>query len=67
MKKGKWDTWKRIELSNSKSISFLEEKENFKYPGILEVDMIKQTDMKKKSKKRIPQKNQKTSRSQTLQ
>ena len=34
-----------IELTNQKRIGTLEEKENYKYLGILEVDTIKQTEI----------------------
>ena len=42
------------------------EKETYKYLGILEVDTIKQEEMKEKFKKRIPQENEKTTRNQTI-
>ena len=45
----------------------LEEKEKYKYLGVLESDTIKQTKMKEKNKKRVPQKNEKTTRNQARQ
>ena len=42
-----------IKLPNQEKIRVLEEKENYRYMGILEVDTIKQVEMKEKEK--IPQ------------
>ena len=51
----KWETMKWIELPNQEYIWSLEEKENYKYLGILEVDIIKQVDMKEKYEKNSPE------------
>ena len=40
-----------MELLNLKSIRMLEEKKKYKYLGILELNTIKQTDMKEKIRK----------------
>ena len=42
-------------------------KNAYSYLGILEVNTIKQAEMKEKNKKKEPQKNEKTSRKQALQ
>ena len=48
------------ELTNPKGIRTMGEKENCKYLRILEVDTIKQAEMKEKGiKKEVPQKNKK--------
>ena len=49
-KKGKKETSEGIELPSQEKIRTLGEKENYKYLGILEADMIKQTEMKEKVK-----------------
>ena len=41
MKSGKWHMTDRIELPNQDRIRMLEEKETYKYLGILEADTIK--------------------------
>ena len=53
MRSGKWHVTQGIELPNQEKIRTLREKETYKYIGILEVDIIKQVEMKKirKSKK----------------
>ena len=61
----KTETVKEIQLPNQESIRTFVEKENYMYMWILEVDIIKQTEMKEKI--RVLQKNKKTSRNQTLQ
>ena len=45
----------------------LEKTENYKDLRILEVNIIRQVKMKKKNKKRVPQKNEKVSQNQALQ
>ena len=40
-----------IELTNQKKIRMLEQKETYKYLGILEADTIKHVEMKEKFKK----------------
>ena len=50
-----------IQLPNQGNIKSLEENESYKYLGILEVDTIKQTEMKEKVEKIIPQMNKKKS------
>ena len=45
----------------------IREVETYKYLGILEADTIKQLEMKEKYKKRLAQKNEKTTRNQSLQ
>ena len=47
MKKGKRETTKGIELPNQESMRTLMEKENYKYPEILQADTIKQRRKKK--------------------
>ena len=66
MKSGKKEIMEGIELPNRERIRTLGEKENHKYLGMLEANVIKQTEMrrKKKKKKRIPLKNRKSSRNQ---
>ena len=53
MKNGKRETTEGLELPNQESIRIFVEKENFKYLGTLEVDNIKQAEMKEKNKKRV--------------
>ena len=58
MKSGKWHMT-GVELPN-------QEKETYKYLGILEADNIKQVEMKENIEKRVSQKNQKTTRDKTV-
>ena len=51
MKSGKRQIIEGTELSNQERIRTLGEKENYRYLGILEVDTIKQVDMKEKIRK----------------
>ena len=51
MKSEKREIMEEIEQPNQKSIRKIEEKENYKYLGILEADAIKQTEMKEKIRK----------------
>ena len=51
MKSGKRHQTDGIELPNQNKIRTLAEKENYKYLGILEVDTIKQVEMKYKIQK----------------
>ena len=54
-----------IELSNQGKIRMLSEKETSKYLRILEVNTIKQAEMKEKIKKEY-QENKKTTQNQTI-
>ena len=66
--KEKWkkgNNW-RNRITESR-IRILGKKENYKYVGIMEADIIKQVKMKKKKKKRVPQINKKASGNQGLQ
>ena len=64
---GKLQMTDRMKLSNQeKKIRTLGEKETFKYFGILKVDTINQVEMKEKNLKRVYQKNEKTTRNQTV-
>ena len=47
-----WKIKERIELPNQERIKTLREKENFKYLGILEVETIKQAEVREKNKER---------------
>ena len=51
MKSGERELPEGIQLPNQKNIKTLGEKENCKYLGILEVNTIKQVEMKEKIKK----------------
>ena len=51
MKSGKQQMTEGIELPNQRKIRTLGEKETYKYLGILEVDFIKQAEMKEKIQK----------------
>ena len=65
MKNRKRQMMEEIELRNQRKIRTLGEKVTYKYLGILEVDTIKQAEMKEeKIKKEIPQENEKTTRNQ---
>ena len=56
MKSGKRQITEGIELPNQGKIRTLREKETYKYLGILEVDTIKQVEMKEKNlKKNTPE------------
>ena len=48
MKSGKREIGEVMKLQNHKRIKTLGKKENYKYLGILEVDTIKQLEMKEK-------------------
>ena len=50
-KSGNKEIKERIEQPNQERIKTLEEKENYKYLGILEEDTIKQEEMKEKIRK----------------
>ena len=52
MKSRKRQTMEGIELPNQKGIRMLGEKENYKYLEILEMDTIKQAEMKEKIRKK---------------
>ena len=59
MKSKKWQIMKGIELQNQEKIRTLGEKVSYKYLRILEVDTIKQMEMKeKKRKKNFPGKQE---------
>ena len=60
-KSGQREKAEGIELTNQKNYGTFREKENYKCFGILKPDTIKQVEMKEKTKKRVPQKNQKAS------
>ena len=66
IKNEKRETAKRIKQQNQESIRKLREKENDYYLRLLEGDTIKQTEMKEKNKKSVPQKNEKTSQNQVF-
>ena len=67
MKSGKRHRTKRVELPNQLVIRTLEVKEAYKYLGILEAEIIKQGEMKRKKKlKKVCQKSQKITRDNTL-
>ena len=51
MKNGKRQVTEEIELLNEKRIGMLQEKENYKYLGILKAYIIKQEEMKEKIRK----------------
>ena len=53
MKSGKRQITEGIEQPNQEKIRTLREKETNKYLGILEVDTIKQVEMKEKNNKRV--------------
>ena len=53
MRSGKWHMIEGIELQNQEKIRMLGEKETYKYLKILEVEAIKQVEMKEKIKKSI--------------
>ena len=67
MKTGQKEVTERKELPNQERIKTFIKKKNDKYVQILEADIIKQTKMKKKPNKTVPQTNAKTSGNQTLQ
>ena len=56
-----------MELPNHDRIRTLEEKETYKYLGILEADTIKQVQLKDTIRKRISQEISKTTQEKTLQ
>ena len=53
-KRVKEKQWNGVEQPNQESIRTFEEKENYKYPGILEAEFIKQIEMKEKVRKGYP-------------
>ena len=66
MRSGKGQLTGGIELPNQEKIRTLGEKETNKYLGILEVDAIKQVEMKGKNWKRVAKENKKTTQNQTI-
>ena len=48
MKKGKREIMEETELLNKENIKSFGEKNNYRYPGILETDTIKPTEIKEK-------------------
>ena len=66
MKSGKRHLTDGMELPNQDKIRTLEEKEMYKYLGILEADTIKQVEMKEKNSVRISQENQRDTRDKTM-
>ena len=59
MKSGKQQVTDGMELPNKDKIKTLAENEIYKYLGILEVDTIKQVEMKEKIQKEYPRRNRK--------
>ena len=59
MKNSKQHLTDGMELPSQDKIRTLEEKETYKYLGILEVDTIKQVEMKDKIKKKFPRRTRK--------
>ena len=57
---------KGMELSNKKNQNARKKKETYKYFVILEVDTIKQVEMKEKKSKSLSQENEKITRNQIL-
>ena len=55
-----------MELPNQNKIRNLGEKETYKYLGILEIDTIKQEEMKEKNQERVLQENQQSTRDKTI-
>ena len=55
-----------MELPNQDKIRTLTENKTYKYLGNLEVDIIKQVEIKKQNSKRISQENKKTTRDKTI-
>ena len=66
MKSGKQHLTDGMELPNQDKIRTLEEKEMYKYLGILEADTIKQVEMKEKNSVRISQENQRDTRDKNM-
>ena len=56
-----------IELPNHEKNRRLRETETYKYLGILEVDTIKQAEIKEKNQNRVSQENKKITQTQTIQ
>ena len=54
------------ELLNQEKIRTLEEKETYKYLGILEAGTIKQVKNKEENVKRVLQENEKTTQNQSI-
>ena len=65
MKSGKWHLTNGMKLLNQDKIRTLEEKEIYKYFGILEADIIKQVEMNDKIQKEYLR-TKKTTRDKTL-
>ena len=59
MKSGKRQMTEEIERRNQENIRTLEEKETYKYLGILEVDTIKHAEIKEKNEKKKTLENEK--------
>ena len=66
VRSGKLEMTEEIELPNQEKIRTLEEKETYKYSGILGVDTIKKVEMEKRLK-RMTRIIKKTTRNQTIQ
>ena len=66
MKSGKQQMAEGIELPNQGKIKMLREKETYKYLWILEVDNIKEEEMREQNEKGILQENEKTTQNQTM-
>ena len=67
MKSGKRHLTDGMELTNQDKIRTLGEKETYKYLGIMEVDTIKQVEMKEKKKlEKVSLENQKATRDKSI-
>ena len=66
MKSGKRNVMEGVELPTQLVIRNLEEKETYKYLGILDADTIKQVEMKEKKFLKVSQQNLKITRDKTL-
>ena len=67
VRSGKQHMTEGIELPNQDKIRISVKNKTDKYLRIMETDTIKQVEMKEKLQKRILQKNEKTTRNQTVQ
>ena len=66
IKSRKWHTTEGVGLPNQEKIRTLGEKKTYKYLGLLEAETIKQVEMKEKIQERVSQKNQKTTRANSI-
>ena len=65
-KRGKGHITEGMELPNQENIRMRQEKEIYKYLGILDADTVKQVKKKEKIKKRLSQKNEKATHNKTV-